>query len=296
MAITRIKNNQITDATITGGKLVNNTVTSGKLENNMTYGSNLTVTGNLTVSGSTVAVDSSTMTVEDPIMLLASNQTGAGATDIGFIGERGDSSNVAFVWDESANTFVAVTTSSADSNTTVTITDYADMHVGGMTIDDNASVGGTLTVAGVNNTGTTTLSGILNADAGIAVDTSNFTVSGTTGAVHTASTLNANGATTLGSTLEVDGATTLNSTLSAGATTVTTLGASGLASLDGGIDVDSAFTVADSSGNVATSGTLGVTGATTLATAKISDLTAGRVVLAGTAGEVEDSNNLTFDG
>jgi len=297
MAITRIKNNQITDATITGGKLVNNTITSGKLENNMTYGSNLTVTGNLTVSGSTVAVDSSTMTVEDPIMLLASNQTGAGATDIGFIGERGDTTNVAFIWDESADTFVAATTSSADSNTTVTITDYADMHVGGMTIDDNASIGGTLTVAGATINGTSTFSDLLNANGGIAVDTNNFTVSGTTGAVATASTLSVTGATTLSSTLGVTGATTLSSTLSAGATTLSdTLDVSGLASLDGGIDVDGAFTVANTSGNVSTSGTMNVTGATTLATAKVSDLTSGRVVLAGTSGEIEDSGNLTFDG
>ena len=43
-----------------------------------------------------------------------------------------------------------------------------------------------------------------------------------------------------------------------------TLDVSALASLDGGIDVDGAFTVADSSGNVATSGTLTVTGLTTL--------------------------------
>ena len=34
----------------------------------------------------------------------------------------------------------------------------------------------------------------------------------------------------------------------------------------------------------------------TLATAKVSDLTSGRVVLAGTAGELEDNGNLTFNG
>jgi hypothetical protein len=33
-----------------------------------------------------------------------------------------------------------------------------------------------------------------------------------------------------------------------------------------------------------------------LASAAIEDLTAGRVVLAGTGGEIEDSGNLTFDG
>ena len=49
-------------------------------------------------------------------------------------------------------------------------------------------------------------------------------------------------------------------------------------------------------GNATVGGTLGVTGESTLASAKVSDLTAGRVVLAGTDGAIEDSGNLTFDG
>ncbi len=99
-------------------------------------------------------------------------------------------------------------------------------------------------------------------------------------------------------TLGVTGAATFDSTVNA----------AGLASLDGGIDVDGAFTVADTSGNVATSGTLDVTGATaldstlgvngqsTLTSAAVSDLTEDRVVIAGASGELEGSANLTFDG
>ena len=45
-------------------------------------------------------------------------------------------------------------------------------------------------------TGITTLTGLLNANGGIAVDTSNFTVNGTTGAVYTASTLGVTGVLT----------------------------------------------------------------------------------------------------
>ena len=52
---------------------------------------------------------------------------------------------------------------------------------------------------------------------------------------------------------------------------------------------------------VSNTGTLYVTTAAlgkdaTLTTAKVSDLTSGRVVLAGTDGELEDSDSLTFDG
>jgi hypothetical protein len=57
MAVTRINNNQITDASAgniylginANTKLQNYSITSQKIANNLTYGSDLTVTGNLTV-------------------------------------------------------------------------------------------------------------------------------------------------------------------------------------------------------------------------------------------------------
>lgn len=87
-------------------------------------------------------------------------------------------------------------------------------------------------------------------------------------------------------TLDVTGVATLDDALNV----------AGLAILDGGIDVDGVFTVADATGNVSTSGTLGVSGQSTLASAAVSDLTSGRVVLAGASGEIEDSANLVFNG
>ena len=53
-----------------------------------------------------------------------------------------------------------------------------------------------------------------------------------------------------------------------------TLTANGLASLDGGIDTDGAFTVAHTSGNISTSGTLNVDGSSTLNALTITTLTA----------------------
>lgn len=64
---------------------------------------------------------------------------------------------------------------------------------------------------------------------------------------------------------EFDGDATFNNGMSVtGTTALAVTNVSGLASLDGGVDVDGAFTVADSTGNVSTSGTLGVTGLSTL--------------------------------
>jgi hypothetical protein len=52
----------------------------------------------------------------------------------------------------------------------------------------------------------------------------------------------------------------------------------------------------DVTGATTLDSTLGVTGQSTLASAAVSDLTNGRVVLAGTGGELEDSAGLTFNG
>ena len=53
---------------------------------NATIGNDLTVTGNLTVSGDTITQNVSTLTVEDPLIKLASGNTGSDLLDIGFYG------------------------------------------------------------------------------------------------------------------------------------------------------------------------------------------------------------------
>ena len=146
MAVTRIKNNQVTDASgantqlgiNANTKIQNFSITSGKLANNLTYGSDLTITGNLTVQGTSTAIDTTITTIEDPIIVLASTQTaGAPAVDIGFMGFRGNESNIAFVWDESADSFVTAFTSTAESNTTITITSLANLQVGNLSLTGN---------------------------------------------------------------------------------------------------------------------------------------------------------------
>ena len=78
MAVTRIKNNQITDATIVASsKLTDYSISAGKIANNLTYGSNLTISGNLTVNGNTTTIDTNITTIEEPVILMASTATGA---------------------------------------------------------------------------------------------------------------------------------------------------------------------------------------------------------------------------
>jgi hypothetical protein len=168
MAITRINNNQITDA-IAGNlyvginaaaKLQNYSITSQKISNNLTYGSDLTIAGNLTVQGNVTAIDTIDLVVEDPLILLAKDQTGAPTLDIGFIGERGTDINIAFIWDEGAGEFATVFTNDAITNTVVTIDSYASLHVANITAS-NADITGNVTFSG-NIVGNLSVSGNVN--------------------------------------------------------------------------------------------------------------------------------------
>jgi hypothetical protein len=62
------------------------------------------------------------------------------------------------------------------------------------------------------------------------------------------------------------------------------------------LQTDAAGTGVEWTDDVDIPGTLDVTGQSTLASAAVSDLTSGRVVLAGTSGELEDNAGLTFNG
>ena len=204
MAVTRIKNNQITDA-ITGNTVVGinaNTkvqpysITSNLLANNFTYGSDFTIDGNLSVTGTTTAVDTTYTNIQDPLIVLADGQTsGAPALDIGYIGLRGNQSNIAFIWKEANAEFsTTYTTAGLDtSNTTISISSYANLKSnnisavtdvssggnvnagGNLNVTTNASVGGNLAVSG---TGTVTGNVFLGAELSAA---GNITATGNIG-------------------------------------------------------------------------------------------------------------------
>ena len=192
MAVTRIKNNQITDSTVNAAaKLQDYSITSGKIANNLTYGSSLIIAGNLTVQGNVTTIETTDLVIEDPLILLAKDQTGTPTLDIGFIGKRGNEENIAWVWDESADQFATVFTSSEVTNTVVTISSYASMRTQDLTAS-NVTVTGNIT------------SNILTANS--------FVVSGNISANNlaignaiTAKTLNTTGNVYIGGNLTVDG-------------------------------------------------------------------------------------------
>ena len=127
---------------VTGrGATTTNAVTTG----------DLTVNGDLTVSGAHTITLAEEVKVEDSIFVLNSNETGAPSEDAGLVIERGTSTNVAMLWDESADEFALVTSNEVGTTAgNVTIADYAPLRVGAAKVDD------TLTLGSVVNAGTDT--------------------------------------------------------------------------------------------------------------------------------------------
>ena len=128
----------------------------------------------------------------------------------------------------------------------------------------------------------------------LALGVTQFTVQQSSGNVYTAGTLETDGEATLASAIIED--------LTAGR--ITLAGTGGAVEDDANLTFNGTtlsvgqgnFTVAQATGNTAIAGTLGVTGESTLASATVSDLTDNRIVIAGTAGSLEDDSNFTFDG
>ena len=91
---------------------------TANVSGNTEVGGNLTVTGDLTVNGATTTVSTNNLLVEDALIGLQHELTGANANDIGFIFERGSTgNNAAFIWDESDDKFKLGLTTAVPSDT-----------------------------------------------------------------------------------------------------------------------------------------------------------------------------------
>lgn len=118
--------------------------------------------------------------IVDPITVLNRESTTANI-DIGFVMKRGTEANVAFYWDESAESFVAAYTSSSGStDANIIVSQYADFRVGTLNINsvvaDQVNVTGNITTSlGYFIGDGSLLTGVAPPDK-IFKDTSNVTV------------------------------------------------------------------------------------------------------------------------
>lgn len=69
---------------------------------NVTF-NDVTVSGNLTVSGTTTTISTETVTINDNILVLNNNATGAPTENAGIEVERGSSTNVSIRWNETTD-------------------------------------------------------------------------------------------------------------------------------------------------------------------------------------------------
>ena len=79
------------------GVLTSNDITS----TNISIDGNATITGNLTVEGTTTTVNSTTVAIGDNILVLNKDEAGTPSANAGIEVERGTSTNVSLVWNES---------------------------------------------------------------------------------------------------------------------------------------------------------------------------------------------------
>ena len=90
-------------------------------DSNVTF-NDVTVSGNLTVSGTTTSVNTETLTVDDNIVVLNNNATGAPTENAGLEIERGSSTNVLLRWNETTDVW-EITTDGTNYGTIATTGD-----------------------------------------------------------------------------------------------------------------------------------------------------------------------------
>jgi hypothetical protein len=205
---------------------------------NVTF-NDVVVSGNLTVSGTTTTINTETINLADNTVVLNSNETGTPSQDAGIEVERGTSSNVTLLWDETndrwtvgSQNFVAGTFVGALSGNASTVTN-------GVYTTDTGTVTNTMLAGSIanNKLANSTISGVA---LGSNLATLTMGVSGTglsgsqtyngSGAATFTVTSNATSANTASTIVARDGsgnftAGTITAALSGNATTATTAGA-----------------------------------------------------------------------
>jgi len=137
----------------------------------ITAGGNFIVSGDLTVNGTQTILNTETLTVDDNIIVLNNNATGTPASnqDAGIEVERGDSTNVQILWDESASRWTFTNNGSSYNNIPLSTEydKYTSWTVGDGTNTEAVTSGFSLTfdsssfsyTAGTNTVAITTIDG-----------------------------------------------------------------------------------------------------------------------------------------
>ena len=104
---------------VSNGRIGVNTDSPGNFA--LDVNGNTRITGDLTVNGTTTTIDSQNLVVEDNIITI--NENASGATDAGIMINRTSENNALFIWDETVDKFRFGTTTQDGS----TVTDYSNL-------------------------------------------------------------------------------------------------------------------------------------------------------------------------
>ena len=147
----------------TSGDYTIKTGTGAGGSNSVIFDSKTTrVKGDLIVDGSNTVIDTASLTIEDPIIILSRNNSAPSDVDSGILVNRGVANNAALYWNEGDDTFKAVTTTSDGTGTAITDTALAKIQVAEPAASSDAatknyvdSVGGAVLTGSTNNQVTT---------------------------------------------------------------------------------------------------------------------------------------------
>jgi len=240
------------------------------------------IAGSLQVDGTTTTVNSTTVNIVDKQVKLADGAANDAAADTaGLLVDSGDGDKT---W-----TFEA-TGDNWGSSENINLATGKVLKVNNTEILSSTTLGSSVINSSLTSLGTIGSLVATTADInGGTID--NSIIGGATPAAGTFTNVTAN------AVLDVDGHANLDNVSISGVTTTTgAITASGgvVGALTGNVTGN---VTGDLTGNVTGNVTGNQSGGTVSATsAAIADLTSGRVVLAGTSGELEDSGNLTFNG
>jgi hypothetical protein len=109
--------------------------------------SNVRIDGNLTVTGNTQMVSTSHLIINDPVIELGANTTGAPTQDAGVLMNRGSSSNAFVGYDESGDQFITAFTTDPSTVTTINIGSYAPIQTGPLSTNYSANLAGNTSIS-----------------------------------------------------------------------------------------------------------------------------------------------------
>ena len=171
----------------TSGDYTIKTGTGAGGSNSVIFDSKTTrVKGDLIVDGTNTVVDTASLTIEDPIIILSRNNSAPSDVDSGILINRGVANNAALYWNEGDDTFKAVTTTSDGTGTTIADTALAKIQVAEPTAGSDAATktyvdasGGVGLTGSTNNTVVTvTGANALNGEANLTFDGTTLGVAG----------------------------------------------------------------------------------------------------------------------